>query len=188
MFIYNLKLPVFSMPSRKRRSSEAPLASGVASVTVPALKVLSQPPPSACVGGCSNVVPCTVTFDVPLPHGARSTVTTTDVDVLVLTSATAVIVVGIVEMSMTWKRSRVTLPPLLFVSVRRMSNVPNVELFAGSLVWSRTRLGGVAAPTQGSSKAWPKDALRWIGEDRFSGEGAPNAGGAPPDAAFVLLK
>ena len=42
----------------------APLASGVASVTVPALIELLKPPPFACKGGCSRIVPLTVTFDV----------------------------------------------------------------------------------------------------------------------------
>jgi hypothetical protein len=37
----------------------APLASGEASVTVPAESEELKPPPAACAGGCSSVVPCT---------------------------------------------------------------------------------------------------------------------------------
>jgi hypothetical protein len=67
----------------------------------------------------------------------------------------------------------VTLPPVLLVNVRRWSRVPNVELFGGSLVKSRTRFGGAVDATQMSSRSAAKLALRWIGDDRFSGPGAP---------------
>ena len=56
-------------------SMEAPFASGVAKVTVPELSELLNPPPFGCEGGCSSVVPCTVTLLVPTPQGARSTFT-----------------------------------------------------------------------------------------------------------------
>src|SRR5262245_7800572 len=118
------------MPSRNRRSIEAPLARGVPRVTVPALRLELKPPPLGCEGGCSSVVPLTEMFDVPLPHGGRSTVTTTVVDVLGRRSAMPDGAGNVVK-SMTLKRSRVTFPPVLFVNVRRMSSVPNVELFGG---------------------------------------------------------
>lgn len=161
------------MPNRKRRSSEAPFASGVASVTVPDDIDELNAPPFGWLGGCSNVVPWTVTLLVPEPHGALSTVTTTAVEVRGRRSAIPD-GAGKVVRSETRHLNRVTFPPVLFVTVRRMSRVPNWELFAGSLVKSRTRFGGEEAMTHGSRTATPKDALRWIGDDKFSGPGAPN--------------
>src|SRR5262245_21197468 len=140
----------------------APLASGVPSVTVPELNELLKPPPFGCEGGCSSVVPFTVTFDVPLPQGARSTVTTTAVDVLGRISANPD-GAGNVVISMTLKRNRVTLPPVSLTNVRRKSSVPKVELFAGSLVKSRTRFGAALEATHGSSRSAVNEALRWIG-------------------------
>ena len=137
----------------------APFASGVASVTVPADIDELKPPPFGCDGGCSSVVPWTVTLLVPLPQGARSTVTTTAVEVLGRRSAMP-LGAGNVVRSITRKRKRVTFPPVLFVMVLRISNVPNVELFAGSEVKSRTRFGGDAPATQGSRKLVAKLALR----------------------------
>src|SRR5688572_23684662 len=110
------------MPSRNRVSSEAPLASGVASVTVPEESDELNPPPLGCPGGCSKIVPWTVTLLVPDPHGARSTVTTTAVEVLGLRSAIPD-GAGNVVRSTTFQRTRVTLPPVLFVTVLRMSRV-----------------------------------------------------------------
>src|SRR6185369_10329817 len=49
------------MPIRNSTLILAPLANGVPRVTVPALKVLLKPPPFGCGGGCSRVVPWTVT-------------------------------------------------------------------------------------------------------------------------------
>src|SRR5262245_32180488 len=123
-------------------------------------------------------------FDVPLPHGGRSTVTTTVVEVLGRMSAIPE-GAGNVVRSMTRKRRRVTLPPVLFVNVRRMSSVPNVELLGGSLVKSRTRFGGAAEETQVSSRFPAIDALRWIGDERFSGPGAPSRCPAPADVPLL---
>ena len=53
-------------------------------------------------------------------------------------------------MSIMRNRKRVIAAPVLFVNVRRISIVPKVELFAGSDVKSRTRLGGEAAAAHGS--------------------------------------
>src|SRR5688572_32094655 len=160
------------MPSRKRTSTEAPFAIGVASVTTPADIDELKPPPFGCDGGCSSVVPWTVMLLVPLPHGGRSTVTTTAVEVRGRKSAMP-LGAGNVVMSITRNRRRVTLPPVLFTTVLRMSSVPNVEFWAGLDVKSRTRLGGDAPPTHGSSRNSVKDAFRCIGELRFSGPGAP---------------
>src|SRR5438270_628725 len=76
----------------------------------------------------------------------------------------------------TRKRKRVRLSAVLFVHVRRMSKVPTVELLAGSEVKSRTLFGGASVAAQVSSR---KGAIEWevprlIGEDRFSGPGAPS--------------
>src|SRR5215471_14138327 len=175
------------MPSRNRMSMVAPLASGVPSVTVPAFIELLKPPPLGWLGGCSSVDPCTVMFDVPLPHGGRSTVTTTDVDVLGRRSANPD-AAGNVSRSMIRKRSRVTLPPVLFVNVRRMSSVPNVELFAGSLVKSRTRLGGLPDATHVSRSTPGMLLLRSTGDARFSGPGAPRRWPAPAEVPLVSTK
>src|ERR1044072_8835411 len=100
------------MPSRNLTSRLAPFATGVASVTVPADIEELNPPPFGCDGGCSSVVPLTVTLLVPLPHGGRSTVTTTEVDVIGRSSAMPA-GAGKVVRSMMRKRKRVTLPPVL---------------------------------------------------------------------------
>src|SRR5215471_19017757 len=160
------------MPSRNRTSSDAPLASGVPSVTVPDDIDELKPPPFGCDGGCSRVVPFTVMLLVPLPHGGRSTVTTTEVEVRGRKSAMPLGAGNVVRSTMR-KRKRVTLPPVLLTIVLRTSNVPNVELFGGSDVKSRTRFGGEAAATQVSSRFTANDAFRSIGELRFCGPGAP---------------
>lgn len=52
---------------------EAPFASGVPNVTVPDDHVEVNAPPFGCDGGCSNVVPCTLTVQgvVATPLEAR---------------------------------------------------------------------------------------------------------------------
>src|ERR1043165_6140353 len=104
------------MPSRKRTSIEAPLAIGVASVTVPAAIDELRPPPLGCDGGCPRVVPLPVTLLVPLPQGGRSTVTTTAVEVRGRKSAMP-LGAGKVVRSITRQRSRVTFPPVLLTTV-----------------------------------------------------------------------
>src|ERR1700752_1608999 len=160
------------MPSRNLTSTDAPFAIGGASVTVPADIDELKLPPFGCDGGCSRVVPLTLTLLVPLPHGGRSTVTTTVVEVRGRRSAMP-LGAGKVVRSTTRKRKRVTFPPVLLTTVLRMSSVPNVELFAGSDVKSRTRFGGEAAATHTSRRLTANEALRSIGELRFSGPGAP---------------
>src|SRR5215510_14926163 len=147
------------MPSRNRTSTDAPFASGVPSVIVPADIDELKPPPFGCDGGCSSVVPLTLTLLVPLPHGGRSTVTTTVVEVRGRKSAMP-LGAGNVVRSITRKRKRVTFPPVLFTTVLRISNVPKVELLGGSEVKSRTRFGGEAGATHVSSNVTAKDALR----------------------------
>src|SRR6185503_4783121 len=92
---------------------------------------------------------------------------------------------GKVVRSITRQRRRVTFPPVLLTTVRRISSVPKVELFGGSDVKSRTRFGGDAAATQTSRRFTAKDALRSIGELRFSGPGAPRRWPAPAEVPFV---
>src|SRR6266545_433336 len=175
------------MPSRNRTSRLPPLASGVASVIVPEESDELKPPPFGCEGGCSRVVPCTVMLEVPEPHGARSTVTTTAVEVLGRRSAMPE-GAGKVVRSITRQRRRVTFAPVLFVIVLRMSSVPKVELFTGSEVKSLTRLGGLEEATHGSSRLTGNDALRWMGLERFSGPGAPRRWPAPAEVPFVSTK
>src|SRR6185369_3777170 len=172
------------MPSRNRTSMLAPFATGVASVTVPADIDELKPPPLGCDGGCSRVVPLTVTLLVPLPQGGRSTVTTTDVEVRGRKSAIP-LGAGKVVRSTTRKRKRVTFPPVLLTTVLRISKVPKVELLGGSEVKSRTRFGGDAGATHMSRKSTANDALRSIGELRFSGPGAPRRWPAPADVPLV---
>src|SRR6476661_7004043 len=147
------------MPRRKRTSSVAPLASGVASVTVPDDIDELKPPPFGCDGGCSSVVPWTVTLLVPLPQGGRSTVTTTAVEVRGRRSAMP-LGAGNVVRSITRQRKRVTLPPVLLTTVLRISSVPKVELLGGSEVKSRTRFGGDAAAAHTSSRFTANEAFR----------------------------
>src|SRR5215475_10553075 len=61
------------MPKSILMLMEAPFASGVPNVTVPELKLELNPPPLGCDGGCSNVVPCTLTVQgvVATPLEAR---------------------------------------------------------------------------------------------------------------------
>src|SRR5688500_6218564 len=80
---------------------------------------------------------------------------------------------GKVVTSMMRKRSRVTFTPVAFVTLVRKESVPKVELFAGSLVKSRTRLGGEPELTHGKILLPGICALRWTGEVEFSGPGAP---------------
>src|SRR5678816_2941131 len=101
------------MPSRNRTSILAPFAIGVASVTVPADIDELNPPPFGCAGGCSSVVPFTLTLLVPLPQGGRSTVTTTELEVRGRKSAIP-LGAGNVVKSTIRKRKRVTFPPVLF--------------------------------------------------------------------------
>ena len=146
---------------------EAPFASGVPSVTVPDDHVELNAPPFGCDGGCSNVVPCTLTVQgvVATPLEARQVTeslipeTTTSVDVRERRSAIPE-GAGKVVMSMTRKRNCVTEPPVLLTNLLRMSSVPKVEFCAGAEVKSRTRFGGLLLETVPSSNAVPNEAFR----------------------------
>jgi hypothetical protein len=130
------------MPKRNRRLTDAPLASGVPSVIVPAESDALMPPPLTWLGGCSSVVPSTVLLPLVV-------VTTMAVEVRARRSAVPEGDGKVTRLVMR-KRSRVTGAPVLLVHVRRKSSVPNVELLGGLLVKSRTTFGAVAALTAGS--------------------------------------
>src|SRR6185295_13947385 len=84
--------------------------------------------------------------------------TTTSVDVRVRRSANPD-GAGKVVISMTRNLNRVTGAPVLLTTRRRISSVPNVELFAGSDVKSRTRFGGEAEPIVASSNTTVNDEV-----------------------------
>src|SRR5258705_10670104 len=119
------------MPSRNSRLTLAPLARGVASVTVPAFMLLLKPPPFGCDGGCSSVVPCTVAVQggvagAPVAAHVPASLmpaTATDPEVRGLRSAKPD-GAGNVVTSITRKRQRVTLPPVLFTILLRILMVP----------------------------------------------------------------
>src|SRR5262245_10774772 len=94
------------------------VASGVPRVTVPDDKLPLKPEPLGCDGGCSSVVPCTVTVHggvgAPLARqvpASPTPETTTATDVRGRRSAKPD-GAGNVVRSMTRKRSRVTMPPV----------------------------------------------------------------------------
>ena len=123
----------------------APFASGVASVTVPADIDELKPPPFGCDGGCSSVVPWTVTVELSVR------VTTTGPDVRGRKSASPN-AEGKVDISATRNRSRVTAAPVLLVQVRLIESVPKVELFGGSEVKSRATFGETLSACAGSTR------------------------------------
>src|SRR5687768_4938577 len=171
----------------------APVASGVASVTVPADIVELNPPPLGCEGGCSSVVPCTVT-----EHGAASggVFAAHVAGSLMVAMTTAVEVIGRmsampdgagnVVRSKTRKRRRETGAPVLFVIRRRKERVPKVELFAGTQGGttgfggaqnappSRSRLGASFFESVVSISVPLIATSCEMGDERFSGPGAPS--------------
>ena len=183
------------MPSRNCRLRLAPLARGVPSVTVPALMLPLKPLPFGCGGGVSRVVPWTVAVQggvagAPVAAQVAASLmpaTTTATEVRGLRSAKPD-AAGKVSRSMIRKRNRVTEPPVLFTQRRRIESVPNVELFAGSLVKSRTRFGGLLEATVPSTNDAGTVLLRWIGDERFCGPGAPSRCPPPADVPLVSTK
>src|SRR5215218_9752415 len=95
-----------------------------------------KPPPFDWAGGSSSVVPW-----MGVGSDVQGFVTRMSEELSTRSSAVPD-GAGKVEMSMTRKRRRVTLAPVLFVILRRIESLPKVELFAGSEVKSRTRFGG----------------------------------------------
>src|SRR5262245_4960022 len=155
------------MPTRNCRLIEPPFPSGVPRVTVPAESEPLKAVPFGDDGGCSRVKPWAVVVQggvAGLPvarHVPASPIpaTTTATDVRARKSAKPD-GAGNVVWSIIRKRNLVTLPPVLFTIRRRNDRVPNVELFGGSLVKSRTRFGGLALETVESNNSTEKLALR----------------------------
>src|SRR5215203_2008283 len=120
--------------------------------------LLLNPPPFGCDGGCSRVVPWTVTLlppvmgttIVPELRGRRSAVPEG---------------AGKVVISVMRKRNLVMLAPVPLMNLRRSESVPKVELLAGSLVKSRTVFGGEVSNWAGSINALPKTLPRDRGPD-----------------------
>src|SRR5262249_58791809 len=184
----NRAMPVCWMPSRKRTLMDPPGGSGAPGVTASTESVALKPPPFGCAGGVSRVVPFTNTLDVPEPHGGRSTRIEMFPDERARRSATPAID-GNVLMSTIRNRSRVKLRPVLFVHVRRMSYVPNVELLPGSDVTSRSLLGAASIGAHVSSRLHASPvAVFATGDDRFSGPGAPSRCPAAVKVPLVSTK
>src|SRR5215213_5275723 len=143
-----------------------PGARGVGIVIVPALILLLSAPPEACAGGCSTVVPNTVTEQggtagVPVAaHVAESLIPLTVIanEFSILKSAIAPDVGKLLKSTMR-KRNRVTFPPVLFTKRRLTDIVPFIAL-GNCGVMSRTRFGGAGAPWVTSRSS--------AGIDRFS--------------------
>src|SRR5687768_14741788 len=142
--------------------------------------LLLNPPPFGCDGGCSRVVPLTVAVPPPL-NG-----TTTVPDVRGRRSAVPE-GTGNVVRSIMRKRMRLIPEPVELVKRRRTEIVPNVELFAGSEVKSRTKFGDASSATPGSTNPIPIDGpvLTWPGLREFSGPGAPRR--CPPPALVPFV-
>src|SRR6185295_5459942 len=111
------------MPKSILMLMEAPFASGVPSVTVPDAQVELNAPPLGCDGGCSKVVPCTLTVQgvVAIPLEARQVAeslipeTTINVDVRERRSAIPA-GAGNVVTSIILYRNRVTGAPVLLTT------------------------------------------------------------------------
>src|SRR5262249_44176187 len=97
---------------------------------------------------------------------------------------------GNVVTSTMRKRRRLMMFPVLLVNVRRMSSVPKVELFGGSVAVSRNALGGWSKPLQPSSLDDVRLGVpsRTTGDDRFSGPGRPSRWPAPALVPWVSMK
>src|SRR2546421_6963019 len=135
VIIRKRNVPVVWTPKRNWTLTAAPGASGVPTVTVPTAIVEFIPPPFGWAGGVSRVVPNTFTVHgvAEGEHVPGSVIpdTETFVEVIGRRSATPPPGLGNVVISTIRKRSRVTLPPVLLVTRRRIESVPKVELLPG---------------------------------------------------------
>ena len=165
----NLNEPVCCTPSRNCKLILAPTGRGIPRLTV---IVPLCAPPIACVGGCSNVVPKTVTWHgavggVPVATQVDESVipvTVTFADVRALRSA---IPPGTDNelISTMRNRRRVTGTPVLFTKRRLIDIVPFAPLVTG--VRFRTRLGGAGDPMFESRKSAGIVLFRSNGLARF---------------------
>src|SRR5215210_5300256 len=140
------KVPPCCTPRRNCKLMLWPGASGCDSVMSFALMLLLKPPPFGWSGGVSTDVPQTVTTEPSL------SVTLNGANELLGRRSAMPEGAGKVVMSTTRNLSRVRFEPEMLVTFRRTESVPKVLLFTGSGVVSRTRLGGNADDTAGSSK------------------------------------
>src|SRR5215213_3771687 len=129
-----------------------PGSRGVGTVIVPALILLLSAPPKNCTGGCSRVVPNTVTvhgavFGVPVAAHVAESLTPLTVISSELSALKSAIApdVGKALKSTIRKRNRVTFAPVLFTKRRLTDNVPFIA-FGNCGARSRTRLGAVGDP------------------------------------------
>src|ERR1043165_5820216 len=173
----NLKLPGFCTPSRNCKLMLCPGASGVGNVIVPAFKLLLSAPPADCVGGCTSVVPNTVTeqgcvLGVPVAaHVAESVIPLTVIASESSTLTSAIDPGGVKALiSTTRNRNCVTAAPVLLTKRRLTDSVPFAPFVTG--VKSRTRLRAVGAPSVAPSRT---DAIARFtrGAFEFWGPGAP---------------
>src|SRR5678816_3201670 len=170
----------------------APGASGVGTVIDPADRLPFIPPPIGCVGGCSNVVPCTVIvqgvvgepFAAKHVAGSLMPLTITEEDVIARTSAIPG-GTGAELISTMRKRNRVIGAPVLLTNRRLTDSVPLAPFGTG--VKSRPRLGVPPAGAVESMSAVPSE-FSSRGEARFSGPGAPNLWPAGVFVASVSAK
>src|SRR6185295_14810806 len=98
-------------PSRNCTFTLAPAANGVLRVIVPTAMVALNPPPIVCPGGCSSVVPCTVTVQgvvegVPVEAHVAESLTVTPVTATEESTRKSAVLpdTGNVEMSITRNR------------------------------------------------------------------------------------
>jgi hypothetical protein len=164
-----------------------PLRSGVAEVTLSADHELLNPPPNACTGGPSSVVPWTETLQgVPPEHTVGSLIETT---LLFADSARRSAAQmpkgstlqpapmdGRVVISTTRKRSLVIGCPTLFVIRRLKVRVPKVLFCRFPGITLRTRFGATSSGTLESKRETtiPGASVPVIGPDKFSGPGVLN--------------
>src|ERR1051325_8445650 len=141
-------------------------------------------PPLNCVGGCSRVVPTTLTLQGPGPPQVAGSLTpgTTTAEELSARRSAAPGVDGLVVLVMR-KRRRVTEPPGLVVNLRRKAIVPLGPVV--TTVASRAVFGEEPRAAVESRRERPKRAvsetLQGTGPRapvEFSGPGAPRVGEA----------
>src|ERR1051325_4504245 len=173
----NLKLPGFCTPSRNCKLMLCPGARGVGTVIVPAFKLLLSAPPIDCVGGCSSVVPNTVTEQgvvAGVPVAAHVAESLTPLTVIVSESSALKSAIdgagGRVLISTIRKRNRVTFAPVLLTKRRLSVIVPFAPLVTG--VRSRTRFGAAVDPMVASTSNAGIDRFS-RGAPEFCGLGAP---------------
>src|SRR4029079_17179392 len=172
--------PPVCTPTVNCRLIEEPAVSGVARPMAGTLNVELKPPPAACVGGVSTVVP--EMFAVPPPLSE-----TLVFDEVSARRAALFTAGGFVVMSTMRKRSCARWAPVLFVKVRRKLSVPVAPLVTG--VMSRKRFGASPRPLPVSTSAAGSvvGPVRVVGLERFDGPAAPSFGELPRVSPTTVL-